>query len=230
MLKNKKLFWLIGILIAVIGAEVVLMDNHRAFDRHDEATPPSPSFRQQKSLNAHLQGKLSSSSAFSGKSRTPTSIISEEAYAISQLDEHPEQTEQKLKNLALSLESKELHELKIKVLNQDLNGDDRMLAAYLLSLSQDSNATSLLEEIALAALPQSATPSVEFEYILRAQAIEGLQNREDKQQAVKSLSLLTKKLTDKNLQDRSQRALSHHLYGTPELSVQDKKALEAFVK
>ncbi len=221
--------WLIltFILFGVIFAEFSIFNGRQSFMQNkEEASPPSPSFHQQKNLNAHLQN---TPLILTPGDRDPSSIISDEAYAISQLDEHPDQTEQKLKDVALSLEESELQQLKSKALDRKNNGDDRMLAVYLLSLSQHPHSVTLLEEIALAD-SEDSMESVELKQIIRAQAIEGLQNRENKEQAVKSLNSLAKQLKDSVLLERTQRALSHHLHGTPKVEDQDKKALEALVK
>lgn len=228
MKKHRGFFGLILFVLIVLLAEFYILEDHKAFSQKEEISPPSHSFRQQKNLNANLQTK----NPLKTENRAPTSIISEEAYAISQLDDHPEKTEEKLKNLALSFEEKELKQLKATSLDLQKNGDDRMLAVYLLSLSQNSITASLLEEIVLSPLQNQASGSSEksFEQVIRLQAVEGLQNREDKDQAIKSLSHLTAKLSDNLLADHSQRALSFHLHGTPRVEQQDLEALENFAK
>ena len=218
-----KFFWiplLIGIFFAVKLLFLIPSENHEPTrEVATEQTPPlplEPSSLKTVAIPTHARGETT---------------YNQELEALSQLDEHPEMTERKLKSRAQRMSPDELQSLYQKVLNPQLAGDDRWLAVYLLSLSEEKNSISLLEDVVLSPTPTAQHDlRAEFEKSLRAQAIEGLQNQTDKKKAASSLHKLTQKLDDGFLLDRAQRALSYLENGTPPLEEQDRKALENLVQ
>ncbi|MEK6772443.1 MAG: hypothetical protein AABY64_00765 [Bdellovibrionota bacterium] len=229
-MKNRKVLGFIFILIVLAVYQLRDFSSRNAFSTSPEGS--ASSFLTQKKPTENPPAKNQDPRQKDSSSPNLLQSFETEVDEIGQLDEHPDQTEAKLKNQAGTLNEAELKELKSKALDPNQYGDDRMLAIYMLSLSQHPISAHLLEEIALSPFEKDVgqNSNSAFEIITRAQAIEGLQNREDKQQAVKSLSKLTAKLSDSNLLDRAQRALSHHHHATPRVEDQDLEALEKFVR
>ncbi|OQW49191.1 MAG: hypothetical protein A4S09_03750 [Proteobacteria bacterium SG_bin7] len=158
-------------------------------------------------------------------------LLKTESAKIGMVDELPDQTEIRLKNLAMGLGYSDLIKLRENSLDTSLSGEERMLSVYLLGLSQHEYVATFLEEIALTPTNSNENSySNNFEAIIRLQAIEGIQNRSDKSQSVRSLYYVASRISDSQLLDRTQRAISHYTKGSDNLETQDLKALKKLIR
>lgn len=230
MIKNYKLLIFIVASFLLILFEITYIKKDAT--KNNQLTKEQTAHRQQEREPQATPSKADDEKPNPAKDVNHNNIIENESRQIGLIDEHPDQTEKRLKELAYSLKPKDLRELKQKTLNMSLNGDDRMLSVYLLSLSQHENTAQLLEDIAATPIqiPKDQYRQYEFENVLRSQAIEGLQNRENKNQAISSLSKLISKLSDSYLLNRSQIALSHRTNNTDKVEAQDLNALKKIVR
>lgn len=219
---QKKSFWIITLLAFVFAAQVF-------FAKKDPSVQSLNSVSKQ-DLPLPAEKKDSMTESISQKEQL-RETYSDHLMAVSQLDEHPELTEVKLKKFAQEMSEADLKKLHQKTLDSHLSGDDRWLAIYLLSLSDANQSISLLEDVALSPSPSLAHDlGVEFEKSIRAQAIEGLENSSNKKMALMSLNKLSQRLDDRFLLDRVHRALLHLEKGSLSLEEQDRKALENLVQ
>ncbi|MCO5143458.1 MAG: hypothetical protein M9962_10255 [Oligoflexia bacterium] len=149
-----------------------------------------------------------------------------EAKRIGQIDDDPAQTQKRLESVASVLSLAELEWLKKQAIDRTLDGDARFFAVYLLALNASDDSLTLLESIAVEAVPQSKNKGiVELEVQIRAQAIEGISRVRKNTRARDILLDLIDKQENVFLQDRAHRALYGWETGSsPE--EQDKDALK----
>ncbi len=128
--------------------------------------------------------------------------------AVAKLDQNPEEIEKKLKEKALTLSIRDLEKLTNISLDFQKPGDERALAAYLISFQMDKAAVPFLEQIALTPISNQQTlPAQEFEMVVRAIAIEGLGRNLDSSSAQKSLRKVIQATDNSFLSDRAHREM-----------------------
>ena len=227
-MKNTKIVVLVLIAFAFIFVEISYFTKESPQVEEKTAGPATTANVRRETQSLPPQAGVSPNKIEMPAKTDIETLLKNESSQIGLADEHPEQTEKKLTEMTKTFNYPDLVKLKQKTLNTDINGDDRMLSVYLLSLSQNERVAQILEEIVLAPIlvSDSKSQAYEFENVLRSQAIEGLQNRDNKNQAIKSLNTLVTKVSNSYLLDRSQRALAHYKYNADKLKDQDNKALE----
>jgi hypothetical protein len=134
--------------------------------------------------------------------KTFAEMIHKESESISQLNEHPEEVQHRLKELADQVQEDHVVVLKEKALDTSLNGDERFLSVYILGESRLPKAQEILEQIADTPIPHSKESRLTAqEEIIRGQAIESLREPA-------SLRRVLERADNKFLTDRAQRTLS----------------------
>ncbi|HEY8271380.1 MAG TPA: hypothetical protein VIG33_10875 [Pseudobdellovibrionaceae bacterium] len=152
-------------------------------------------------------------------------LVKNEAVAMSQLNDHPEEVEKRLKDLAEKMQEADVPELQATALNTSLNGDQRFLSVYILGESSLPKAQESLETIATAPIPtMSEARLTNQEEIIRSQAVESLRQPE-------SLKRVLAQVNNSFVVDRAQRSL---LYREGKVSrapeQQDQEALSKLIK
>lgn len=145
------------------------------------------------------------------------------------LTDEPELVDQQISTLAQSLSSEELSKVKQIVFDRSKSGDERLLAAELLSRSANPVAIPLLKEIASASAKKfSKTEMIQQEFrAIQVLAIEGIGNKPDNQAlAQTTLQDLIKKTEDPLLADRIHRTLWALQGKAPSPEKQDEQALQ----
>lgn len=152
---------------------------------------------------------------------------------MSSLTENPERIDQEITELAISLNEKELESLTVNIKSKNSSGDQKLLAAELISRSQLPKSISLLEDlIKTDSNSISQNPAIQQEFqALQMLAIEGfLQKPELKTQAQRALNELIQSTDNNRLQDRLHRSLWALSGKAPSPEQQDLKALEEVLK
>lgn len=141
------------------------------------------------------------------------------------LTNDPEAEELKIIERAKSLKTNEIKTLKENSLDISLNQDLRFESVYLLSKSNSS--AKELAQIILTPIPDSIKDRMlDFENVLRAQAIEGIQNSADQKKSLSLLKEIMHKTDNVFLLERMRKAQLFLKNGGDSLEVQDKKQLE----
>lgn len=178
------------------------------------------------------------SSVRNSSSETQSHVASSESFHLrfqkelqflGQVDPHPEETEKKLQSWAEALNDKELKELESLIKDSHRSGDERMLSVYLLSRNQTETATSILETLVLSSF-RAKEVEISLPTVLKMQALEGLETRLNKTEALQSLSRLEVQLKDRDLLDRVHRSVWHLRHQAPSTKEQDLRALRQLVQ
>lgn len=141
------------------------------------------------------------------------------------LNSNPDQEEEKLSLRARGLKLSEKKKLKENALDTTLPQDLRFESIFLLSKSPA--ATKELEQILLTPIPNSLKERfLDFENVLRAQAIEGIQNSPDKIASEKIINKILARTDNIFLLERLKTAKAYLKNEGNSLEVQDKKHLE----
>jgi hypothetical protein len=141
------------------------------------------------------------------------------------LTDNPETEELKIIERANSLKANEIKTLKENSVDTSLNQDLRFESVYLLSKSNYSSKE--LAQIILTPIPDSIKDRMlDFENILRAQAVEGIQNSPDQKKSISLLKEIMNKTDNVFLLERMRKAQLFLKNGGDSLEVQDKKQLE----
>ncbi|MEQ1879289.1 MAG: hypothetical protein ABL958_21820, partial [Bdellovibrionia bacterium] len=150
-----------------------------------------------------------------------------EVSAIGTIDDHPAETEAKLREWAKSLSPDQLSELASKALDSKLNGDDRFLAAQLLGWAESPGALPYLENIATTSIPPLKDErALSFEVALRGLAIESIRQAGHGQERLTALSRVAGRVEHPFLNDRAVRTIaSVRSPELPEPAEQDAEAL-----
>lgn len=103
-------------------------------------------------------------------------VVQQESQAMGRTDANPQGTLERLIQVAAQLQPRDFETLMAMALNVSLAGDQRFLAAYLMSLSRQDWAAPLLKVLALTPLPDQKLDArlYDQEVMIRAQALEGL--------------------------------------------------------
>lgn len=151
--------------------------------------------------------------------------IRQKSNDVSQVTDQPDQVEKDLKAYAAGLSAESCSLLKNYALDQNESPDLRFMAAYLLSQTSISAATSLLEEIAGSPIPATTPDAQNFEVTLRMQAVEGL----ILQASEKSLNQVATKTNSVVVSDRAQRGLWYLKGQAPHPTQQETDALRKLI-
>ena len=141
---------------------------------------------------------------------------------IGQTHEKPELIEKKLDDFSKKLSPVEIAILKSKIFDIGLNGDDRAMAVELLSRNRTAIAFNILADF-ISTSDQKL--SIEFETILKAQAIEGITQFSNRDEAIFMLEKLESKQSNSFLADRMRRAVVGLRFNQP-LQKQDEASLK----
>lgn len=194
--------------------------------RNTTVVRPSPQLRTGAPAAASSPGAgPSASPSAEGASGELPEWLQREADNISRLQDDPEETQKRLKELAGQVKDADVALLQGLALNPHADGDARFLSVYILGLSDLERAQESLETIALTPLPPSHDARLtNQEEILRAEAVESLRQTEGLKKVLAG--------TDNSfLSDRAQRNLLYRegkVRASPEQ--QDQIALTQLLK
>lgn len=159
------------------------------------------------------------------KSEEFVQLVQREAETISQLNDHPDEVQKRLKELAGQMQEADVILLQKSALNTSLNGDERFLSVYILGESTLAKAQESLEAIAATPIPAMKEARLtNQEEILRVQAVESLRETD-------SLKRVLSQTDNSFISDRAQRNLLYRegkVSSSPEL--QDQEALNHLLK
>ncbi len=154
-----------------------------------------------------------------------SALVKIEADAMSQLNDHPEEIQKRLKDLASKMKETDIPALQETALNTALNGDQRFLSVYILGESSLLKAQEGLETIATSPIPAlHDSRLINQEEVIRGQAVESLRQPE-------SLNRVLSKSDNAFITDRAQRNMLYRqgrISSTPEQ--QDQEALAQLLK
>ncbi|MGZ3743512.1 MAG: hypothetical protein ACXWRE_07855 [Pseudobdellovibrionaceae bacterium] len=152
-------------------------------------------------------------------------LVQTEATAMSQLNDHPEEVQKRLRDLADKMQEADVPALQATALNTSLNGDQRFLSVYILGESSLPKAQESLESIASAPIPAMHEARLtNQEEIIRGQAVESLRQPE-------RLKRVLAQVDNTFITDRAQRNLLYRegkVSASPEQ--QDQEALSKLLK
>jgi hypothetical protein len=115
----------------------------------------------------------------------------------------------RLKQKALSMNSRDLRVLKDTALSPTASGEERLLAVYIIGLSESGQAREFLKEIAETPLPATANERVQSdELVIRANALESVVHRLGNEESIKYLESLLQKTQDPVLAQQTRYWLS----------------------
>lgn len=157
--------------------------------------------------------------------------LKRESIKAGKIDESPQKTEQELFEFSQKLSLAELKQLKELAVSVDGDGDERSLAAYLLSLNRSKESIAIVEDIVLQSVPDLHEPRRnDFEYAVRAQILENLEANPHQQETHEALNQIVKRSESTFLVDRAQRIRSYRSNKTPSLKEQDLEALKKIAR
>jgi len=193
--------------------------------RNATVARPSHQVRTVASVAASPRAGASLSPSAGAASGELPEWLQREADNVSRLQDHPEETQTRLKELASQLKDSDVSLLRDLALDPHADGDARFLSVYILGLSDLEKAQESLETIALTPLPPSHDARLtNQEEILRAEAVESLRQTEGLKRVLAG--------TDNSfLGDRAQRNLLYRegkVRASPEQ--QDQMALTQLLK
>ena len=172
-----------------------------------------------------LPGKLS---------KDLSDLINSEARAMGSPDPNPDATGKRLQQRADALTADEASQLRSLSLDAQYDQDQRFLAAFLLAHCHNPAVIPELQSLVLApyvANPEPESPASHFDFMLRAQAIEGFSNFGGDSAGIEASKAALQKIissSDKaDLNDRAARVLAYLQNPTsvPALVDQDKQGL-----
>jgi hypothetical protein len=124
----------------------------------------------------------------------------DESMKLGRPDRNPSAAVLQMKQKALSLKPEELKVLRDICLSPSASGDERFLAIYIISLAESAQARDLLKEIAVTPLPQtSGDRAYSDEVVIRANALEAVVRRLNKDESKKYLEDMLAKTQDPSL-------------------------------
>ena len=156
-----------------------------------------------------------------------------EAQRISNLQSDPKAVEQKMDQLARSMNALDLKKLEVIMQNKNEEGDERAMAVELISRSKTPEAMDALKDFVLTrenSAGENWTRNREFESVLRAQAIEGIAAFPQKQLALTYLNSMAGQIDESFLKDRIVRSEESLKGRAPTTQQQDEAALKQLVQ
>lgn len=156
-----------------------------------------------------------------------------EAAEIAKLHMDPELVEERLRNLARSMNQQDVADL-YEVISDDANDpDQRALAVELLSIKNDTASLTALQNFVANKKMVNGRPwdsKKELETVLRAQAVESIAAYPQKEIALSTLSFLQRRVDEKFLNDRIGRAAANLNGAAPAVEQQDDEALRKLLE
>ncbi len=218
-LRKAKFFWLSVLAMAVFATDIYFY-----LTKTEGSAAKTENFQTKtnnNSTSSELKPTAPTENNAMGASAQATTTVANEY-----LSNDPEQEDIKIQKRAQNLTEKQKIELKQNSVDMALNQDLRFESIYLLSHAE--KVEDQLAEIVLTPIPSTVKDRMlDFENVLRAQAIEGLQKSKDKTKAAHLLSEITSKSDNVFLIDRSKRAHNFIINGGDTLEAQDNKLLKA---
>lgn len=151
-------------------------------------------------------------------------MVTEEAAAMSQLNDHPEEVEKRLKELAGKMQESDVLVLQENALNPNLNGDRRFLSVYILGQSALEKAQESLEVIASTPIPETREARMlTQEEVIRGHAVESIRQAE-------TLKRVIARSDNSFINDRAQRNLLYLEGKASSPEQQDQEALTKLLK
>lgn len=156
---------------------------------------------------------FSSASAKSEQNPSKTArveaFLKEEAAKVGVLNPDPQATLANLQGYAETLEPFELSYLQSRALTSGIDGDERALAIFLLTLNPSEMALDLLKDISLAKIdPQLNGGLKDQEISFRALTIDGFSQNPNTQKSKRLLQTIAEQTDSSLVADRAKRALS----------------------
>lgn len=185
----------------------------------------SPLVRATNSTTPPASGAaIASSSAPAAAPENFAAMVNEEAAAISQLNDHPEEVQKRLKELAGKMQESDVPALQQNALNPNLNGDQRFLSVYILGESTLAKAQESLEAIATTPIPETHEGRLTTqEEIIRGQAVESIRQAD-------VLKRVLARSDNGFINDRAQRNLLYLEGKASSPEKQDQEALTQLLK
>lgn len=156
-----------------------------------------------------------------------------EAAEIAKLQIDPEAAEERLRQLARSMNQRDVADL-YEVISDDSNDpDQRALAVELLSIKNDTASLTALQNFVANKTMVNGRQwdsKKEFETVLRAQAVESIAAYPQKEIALSTLSFLQRRVDEKFLNDRIGRAAANLNGAAPSMQQQDDEALRKLLE
>lgn len=151
-------------------------------------------------------------------------LVSQETESMSQLNDHPEEVQKRLKDLADKMQESDVPSLQQNALNPNLNGDQRFLSVYILGESTLAKAQESLEAIATTPIPDTHEGRLATqEEIIRGHAVESIRQTE-------SLKRVLAHSDNNFINDRAQRNLLYLEGKASSPEQQDQAALTQLLK
>lgn len=218
-LRKAKFFWLSVLAMAVFATDIYFY-----LTKTEGSAAKTENFQRKTNYNSTSSEPNptapTENNAMGASAQATTTVANE------YLSNDPEQEDFKIQKRAQNLTEKQKIELKQNSVDMALNQDLRFESIYLLSHAE--KVEDQLAEIVLTPIPSTVKDRMlDFENVLRAQAIEGLQKSKDKTKAAHLLSEITSKSDNVFLIDRSKRAHNFITNGGDTLEAQDNKLLKA---
>lgn len=157
------------------------------------------------------------------------SEFKQEVSQIGQVQADTETVENRLQAIARQMEPAHRDYLKLVLMNEKSNGDERAMAIELLTRNQTAEAAEILKNYSLSDSASGNLKSDE-DIVFKAQAIEGLAGYQDRNLAISYLNEISQKTNYSFLQDRVRRAQAVLKNEGPTIETQDLEALKKIVK
>lgn len=217
ILFKSKIFWLSLMAVLIFMADGLIKQRSPKKTPEDSGNSNRGPFHVRAAATSNLP-------AMPVSKMTKTGPIKNEE-PVAYLNSEPDQEDEKLSLRARGLKLSEKKRLKENALDTSLPQDLRFESIFLLSKSP--TATKELEQILLTPIPHSLKERLlDFENVLRAQAIEGIQNSPDKIASERLINKILEKTDNIFLLERLKTAKAYLKNEGNSLEVQDKKHLE----
>lgn len=216
-MKRLQVFLILGLLMAVGFAY-----RHLAVI---ESNNPTTGFAAVTAAPANGKDAETSSAAVHGPvTSNMEKLIEKEAETMSQLNDHPEEVQKRLRDLAEKVQDSDISVLQKTALNTNVDGDQRFLSVYILGESSLQKAQESLEHIAITPIPKMGETRLTMqEEVIRAQAVESLRQPE-------SLKRVLSRADNSFITDRAQRTLLYRESKVSSPEKQDQDALNQLLE
>lgn len=214
--KNRRFYFA---LIALVVGGIVYTYN----DVNLRLTTDVPLLMESKNQNLHLSDSVKDTPTESPSLKIKD-YVSFQSQKIGLPTDRPDEIRNELTRFAESLHPQDIDELG-KLFQNSKNGDEKALALYLLSESQNPHSVDILKDIIL----QPATSQDEHQALenqaFSFMAIEGISQSKDPILARQALQEVIQKTSDVSIRDRSTRALLSISNPSKTLETQDRENL-----
>ena len=216
-----KKFQTVLVLCLLVAVAIVYRQLHHI----ENNTPADPRGPASESAGAAPAATHAEQVQSAKKSDEFAKMVQKEVETISQLNDHPDDVQKRLKDLAAQMQEGDIATLQKSALNTSLGGDERFLSVYILGESSLAKAQESLEAIATTPVPSMQEARLTSqEEILRVQAVESLRQ-------VESLKRVLSQTENTFISDRAQRTLLYREKKTSKSPEgQDQEALNQLLK